>query len=111
MRGTYPEAKRLLRLGAKADKPIEVPGDTGDRTALGNATYRGHYQLVKLFLDYGADPNCEDGLTGRPLLEAISTDDERMVQLLLEQGADPNVELSACDSKCPCVPNAPNGKA
>jgi ankyrin repeat protein len=109
-RGTYPEAKRLLNLGAKADALMDVPGETGSRSALGNAIYRGHYQLVKLFLDYGADPDCNDKLTHRPLTEAISTDDERMVQLLLDGGADPNAEITEWNGKPPRAPDAPNCK-
>lgn len=91
--GTYPEAKRLLNLGAKADVLIEN-NEGKTRSALGNATYRGHYQLVKLFLDHHADPDLEDDLTWRPIANAIFSDDDRMVKVLLEGGADPNVELA-----------------
>lgn len=108
-RGTYSEAKRLLNLGAKADVLIYDPKEKGTRSALGNATYRGHYALVKLFLERGADPDVNDDLTWRPLTEAISTDDERMVQLLLSGGADPDAEIGI-ERKCSCACDAPDGK-
>lgn len=109
-RGTYPEAKRLLKLGAKADVLIYNDKEKRTRSALGNATHRGHYHLVKLFLEHHADPDVNDDLTWRPLTEAISTDDERMVQLLLEYGADPEAEVGLGDRKCSCAYDTPGGE-
>lgn len=100
-KGTYAEAKRLLESGARVNVIAYSHNlkERGTRTALGNATYRGHYQLVRLLLDCGASPNIWDDLTTTPLVEAMATDNSRMAQLLLEGGADPNADMG-WDGQC-----------
>lgn len=109
-KGTYPEAKRLLKLGAKTDVVFCNGKEEPLRSALGNAAWRGHYQLVKLFLEHDADPDVNEDLAWKPLAEAICNDDERMVQLLLVHGADPNSDVGAGseERKCSCARDIPN---
>jgi uncharacterized protein len=45
------------------------------------------YELVKLALDHGADPNLEQGGGFRAIDAARQNGDARVVQLLLERGA------------------------
>jgi len=44
--------------------------------------------LVKLFLEKGADPNCNDGMT--PLMVAAKNSTPEIIRLLLDYGADKN---------------------
>lgn len=104
LHGTYKQAKRLMNSGVPATVTSFDPVSHEYQTALGNAVWRGHYQLVKLFLKGGADPDHIDEMTDGPLLEAVNTDDTRMAILLLRAGADPNLDLGcrADFRKCLC---------
>jgi uncharacterized protein len=57
-------------------------GDTGQDEAT-------RYELVKLALDHGADPNLEQGGGFRAIDAARQNGDERIEQLLIEHGATP----------------------
>jgi ankyrin repeat protein len=46
------------------------------------------YELVKLALDHGADPNLRQGGGFRPIDAARQNGDSRVEQLLLEHGAE-----------------------
>lgn len=48
--------------------------------------------MVKLLLEKGADPDCEDEYGDTPLLCTVRDEDKEMVKLLLEKGAYPNPE-------------------
>src|SRR5919201_4693165 len=56
-------------------------GDTGQDEAT-------RYELVKLALDHGADPNLPQGGGFRAIDAARQNGDERIEQLLIEHGAD-----------------------
>ena len=51
------------------------------------AIWHGHYDNVKMFLERGVDPNCEDPVSGTPLSTVIFQ--LPIFKLLLENGADP----------------------
>jgi uncharacterized protein len=57
-------------------------GDTGQDEAT-------RYELVKLALEHGADPNLEQGGGFRPIDAARQNGDTRVEQLLLDHGASP----------------------
>lgn len=99
LHGTYQDARRLLKLGADVTAEFYHPTTRETETALGNAVWRGHWQLVKLLLEEGADPDQFDSLTCGPLIEAVRSDDTRTATLLLKGGADPNLEINA-EGKC-----------
>jgi len=51
------------------------------------------YQIVEMFLSYGADPNIAHKTAGSiPLMAAAYKGDVRLVKLLLEYGVDPNLK-------------------
>lgn len=54
---------------------------------LTDAVRLGHYEMVKVLLDCGADPNPPDN---KALSEAVDRKDERLVRFLLERGTDIN---------------------
>jgi hypothetical protein len=55
--------------------------------------------LVKLLLEYGADPNKAYGKTERPLAIAIYNSRNNLIKLLLEHGADPNLNVDGINNK------------
>ena len=61
--------------------PLHSAAATGDPEA--------RYELAKLLLEHGADPNAcqQDNFT--PLMEADQLGDERLRALLVERGAEP----------------------
>lgn len=72
----------------------------GSGTPLNNAAARGHIEIVKLLLEYGADPNLpEEGIApqGKALYSAVSGGYYEIAKFLLEKGAypSPQVESSA----------------
>jgi len=70
--------------------------------ALFSAVHRGHFELVKLLLDYKADPNrhvsgdlLETMGAHTPLEAAVMSRKAPMVQMLLEGGASPRDDFNA----------------
>lgn len=75
------------------DKGYDVNFKIGyDATLLILACYANQRKMVKLLLDYGADPNLQcgndDSIT--PLIQAIYNENSEIVKLLLDAGADPD---------------------
>lgn len=67
-------------------------------TAIRNAASAGHFEIVKLLLERGADPNLpEEGIAprGHALYSAATNGHFEIVKLLLEHGAHPNVEVES----------------
>ena len=78
--------KKLLELGA------EIDYQSGDGTALLGATYQNNYDVIKLLLDDGANPNISDANKETPLIMASKSDNAKVIKLLLEAGADKNIK-------------------
>ena len=64
------------------------------------AARRGDFEMVKLLLEHGADPNLpEDGApVGEALWTAVYQNQPQMVKLLLEHGANPNTSPESSGS-------------
>lgn len=74
--------------------------DSARSSLLALAAQQGHTAIVRLLLEYGADPNAPEDLApkGRALFEACAGSRLELVKLLLEHGADPNAgtDSSGC---------------
>lgn len=63
------------------------------------ASYHGHAELVKLLLQYRADPNRLNDRGQSPLAGVVFKHEKECVKALLEGGADPELgEPSAIDA-------------
>ena len=62
--------------------------DSIGRTPLSWAARKGHYVIVKLLLEKGADIEAKDDIGWTPLLLAAEYEREAVVKLLLEKGAN-----------------------
>ena len=84
--GHVDAARLLYERGADANQTAAIhaaaaAGDTGQDEAT-------RYELVKLALEHGADPNLPQGGGFRTIDAARQNGDERIEQLLLEHGAE-----------------------
>ena len=73
---------------------------------LRNAASEGHIEIVKLLLQYGANPNLpEEGIAplGGALYSAVAGGHFEVAELLLEHGANPN---AAVESSADCLSRA-----
>ena len=88
-----------LLLEAGADVTLKLAIDVGGEWGLAFDTVLGYYtgyiharaEVVKILLDAGADPNCQDTLFDQAPLHNVVCGDEgvKIGKLLLEYGADP----------------------
>jgi ankyrin repeat protein len=91
--GDLETVRLLLDAGAKADdfpksnKPGAADIVTGFRTPLMWAAYHNDVRMVRLLLDYGADPN-RSTYFGNPLSHACWSDSFEAAELLIAGGAD-----------------------
>ena len=89
--GQVEAVRLLLDLGADVDerivlKEVEEPTPSWGMP-LWHAALAGHFDIAKLLLDRGADPNANVYASGWPLRNAWVNNHERVKQLLLERGA------------------------
>ncbi|KAJ7831653.1 hypothetical protein B0H13DRAFT_2371349 [Mycena leptocephala] len=61
-------------------------------------SYDGHFQMVKLLLEHGADINARQGWFGSALNAASFRGHELISRLLLDNGADVNLQNEKCGS-------------
>jgi len=86
--GQTAAVRLLLERGAEVDSasrnemqvmPLHSAAATGDAEA--------RYEIAKLLLEHGADPNARQQDDFTPLMAADQTGDERLRELLIEHGA------------------------
>jgi ankyrin repeat protein len=73
-------------------KGADVDAVDSGQTLLIRATQNGHVELMKVFLEHGADVNGRDDCGQTALIVAAGMSDPDMVQLLLSKGADVNIK-------------------
>ena len=84
--GNIGRVQRLLSSGM-LDINFILPNGT---TALHQAVFQDHHDIVNLLIERGADPNIGDENVWTPLHWAVERRRMDMVKLLLNRGADPN---------------------
>ncbi len=70
-----------------------------ENTPLMNAAKYGHYELAKMLIEKGADPNLQNAEFKTPLLFAVDRNYLEVVRLLIKNGA--NIELAGDDNRTP----------
>tara|TARA_B110000858_G_scaffold197305_1_gene258522 strand:+ start:140 stop:955 length:816 start_codon:yes stop_codon:yes gene_type:complete len=73
---------------------IDYGGGDYNQTALISSARDGQYEIVKLLLERGANPDIKDTLSNTALMYSVyfvKDSDLSIVELLLESGADPNI--------------------
>jgi ankyrin repeat protein len=86
-----------VRMMLKYKKKLNLNADVNGSTPLGFAVSGNHYDIAKLLLENGADPNCDILITIRSyprsaLAEALYSDNKKMFNLLKKYGADINAK-------------------
>ena len=84
--GNISNVRRLLSSGMLNINFINPNGTT----ALHQAVFQNHHDIVNLLIERGADPNIGDENVWTPLHWAVERRRMDMVKLLLNRGADPN---------------------
>ncbi len=89
-----------VRAAVQRDRSQANHADTQWWRPITAAARRRDFEMVKLLLEYGADPNLpEDGApVGQALWTAVYLDDLEMAKLLLEHGANPNTSPESSGS-------------
>lgn len=90
----------FVRSALKRDRNQANHTDTRWWRPITAAARRADFEMVKLLLEHGADPNLpEDGApVGEALWTAVYLDRPEMVKLLLEAGANPNTSPESSGS-------------
>jgi len=83
--GHFDVAEYLVRAGASINSRSH---NRLKAAPIQSATARGHRKIVKMLLDYGADPNIREQGGYTPLHAAAQNGDEDMIRVLLFGGAD-----------------------
>ena len=95
-RGDLDAVRELLHSGADANLPEE--GNAPHGRALYSAVYNQHFEVAKLLLESGADPNQEVESSADAPAIAIMNSDPRMIRLLASYGAIWRVPVQLADS-------------
>ena len=87
------EVRQLLALGHDPDERVRI-GNTDEiefswGMPLWHCAGSGQYEMAKLLLDAGADPNGRVYASGSPLFQAFSQGDVKMIELLRQYGGEP----------------------
>lgn len=92
--GDQEQVERLLR----HDAGLATRLDSARVSPLSYAAREGHFHIVQLLLEHGADPNApEDSAPeGRALFEACCGNHLEIARLLLQRGANPNAGFDSC---------------
>ena len=85
----YSIVRWYLTIGVDPNTQAEYDGNT----LLMFASNAGHLEVVRLLLEYGANPNIQNEYQLTPLIDASEKGHLEIVRLLLENGADPNRRL------------------
>jgi len=80
------EVVRII-LETEKDLDINALGGRANASALHAAVYRDHYDVVKLLLEHGADPNLPNYSNESPLYWAHANANDEMEELLFRYGA------------------------
>lgn len=83
---------KLVQAGANPNIYIDYKTPLGDSlvwSPLTAALYGGRHDVVKLLLEYKADPNMAGPFGAKPIYIPAAKHDLEMVKLLFEYGADP----------------------
>ncbi len=92
-KGDYDKVKSLIE---KIDN-IDSPG-SNSLTPLMNASEKGYLNIVRLFIEKGANVNAKDSINEyTPLHFSAKNGHVNVVNLLLENGADPNIKSKSGD--------------
>lgn len=84
-RGQVEAVRDLLEAGAR---PNEITG----QSPLFDAIYKNNFEIIKLLLDYGADPNLKDKKGNTPIDIAIENESNEIIKLLLDHGANKDMK-------------------
>ena len=88
--------EHLIKLGCEFKKP-----GIANMTPLLRAIMKGNYDVAKLFLENGADPNDMATSTMAPIHWAVVNNDSKYLLLLLNYGANPNLAEKSKDKWTP----------
>ena len=83
--GNADEVKKLLERDGATAKAHTRPGNT---TALHCAAFRGHYEVCRILLTHGADPNAMDDFERTALHRAARKGHKQVLRLLIDRGSD-----------------------
>ncbi len=88
---------QFIRDGLARDRALANEEDTCHHRPLSGTVRRGDFELARLLLEHGADPNApEEGAPrGHSLWLAVHDRNVDLARLLLEYGADPNGEVES----------------
>src|SRR5688572_24511682 len=90
MRSRLPEVKRLVAAGAKLDAFPQRAGTEGGSPALHEAVWNGHEEVVRFFIDHGANLEITFSDAGPPLAGAVGGRHYAIAEMLLAHGASVN---------------------
>ena len=109
--GDVAELTRLLNDGAAIDVNrdywIGAPGgEAKEKTLLYTACAKGHYNVVKVLLEIGAEIRGSSNEGEHPLVAACKSGNDDIVKLLLDigaEGADVNLTSGLCHNESGCT--------